>query len=119
MPTRNQTVRWIPQAVNNCLTNDPHLEKVGNNYKRVDPFTLAHQARPSQALGKRRSPRTCACRYTAKLSYLGMLQPEPDIFPRCDRAKYLGLLRSSQNQYSLQNLFILSAGARQNPTRPI
>gem|GEM_PF-5016515 len=43
-----------------------------------------------------------------------MLQPEPDKFPKCDRAKYLGLLRSSQNQYSLQNLFILSAGDRQN-----
>jgi hypothetical protein len=116
---RNQTVRCIPQAVNNCLTNDPHLEKVGNNYKRVDPFTLAARARPSQPLGKRRSPRICACRYTAKLSYLGMLQPEPDKFPQCDRAKDLGFLRASPNQYSLQNLFILSAGDRQNQTRPI
>jgi hypothetical protein len=48
-----------------------------------------------------------------------MMQPEPEKFPKCDRAKYLGLLRASQNQYSLQNLFILSAGDRQNPTRPI
>jgi hypothetical protein len=69
-----------PQAVNTSLTNDPHLEKVGNNYKKVDPFTLAHQARPSQPLGKRRSPRTCWDRYTAKSSYLGMLQPKPDIY---------------------------------------
>ncbi|CAA9416268.1 hypothetical protein AVDCRST_MAG84-6831 [uncultured Microcoleus sp.] len=118
MPTRNQTARCIPQAVNTSLTNDPHLEKVGNNYKKVDPFTLAHQARPSQPLGDRRLPRTYGDRYTAKLSYLGMLQPEPDKFPKCDRAKYLGLLRSSQNQYSLQNLFILSAGARQNRASP-
>ncbi|MBD0307723.1 MAG: hypothetical protein ICV80_06135 [Microcoleus sp. T1-bin1] len=118
MPTRNQTARCIPQAVNSSLTNDPHIEKVGNNYKKVDPFTLAHQARPSQPLGKRRSPRTCSARYTAKLSYLGMLQPKPDKFPQCDRAKYLGLLRFSQNQYSLQNLFILSAGDRQNRASP-
>jgi len=116
--TRNQTARCIPQAANTSLTNDPHLEKVGNNYKKVDPFTLAHQDRPSQLQRLRRSPRTCWARYTAKLSYLGMMQPEPDKFPKCARAKYLGLLRSSQNQYSLQNLFILSAGARQNPTRP-
>jgi hypothetical protein len=118
LPTRNQTARCIPQVVNTSLTNDPHLEKVGNNYKKVDPFTLAHQARPSQPLGKRRSLRTCSCRYTAKLSYLGMLQPEPDKFPQCDRAKYLGLLRASQNQYSLQNLLILSAGDRQNRASP-
>jgi hypothetical protein len=47
-----------------------------------------------------------------------MLQPQPDKFPKCDRAKYLGLLQSSQNQYSLQNLFILSAGDRQNRASP-
>jgi hypothetical protein len=47
-----------------------------------------------------------------------MLQPKPDKFPKRDRAKYLALLPSSQNQYSLQNLLILSTGDRQNPTRP-
>jgi len=107
-----------PQAVNTSLTNDPHLEKVGNNYKKVDPFTLGYQARPSQPLGKRPSPRTCWVRYTAKSSYLGMLQRKPDKFPKCDRAKYLGLLRSSPNQYSLQNLLILRAGDRQNRASP-
>jgi hypothetical protein len=118
LPTRNQTARCIPQPLNTSLTNDPHLEKVGNNYKKVDPFTLAHQARPSQPLGDRRLPRTCWARYTAKSSYLGMLQPKPDKFPKCDRAKYLALLRASQNQYSLQNLLILSAGDRQNRASP-
>jgi hypothetical protein len=47
-----------------------------------------------------------------------MLQPKPDKFPKCDRAKYLALLRPSQNQYSLQNLFIVSAGDRQNRASP-
>ncbi|WP_445173275.1 hypothetical protein [Microcoleus sp.] len=118
MPTRNQTARCIPQAVNTSLTNDPHLEKVGNNYKKVDPFTLVHQDRPSQPLGGRRLPRTWWDRYTAKSSYLGVLQPRPDKFPKCDQAKYLALLRPSQNQYSLQNLLILSTGDRQNRASP-
>ncbi|MEG4515963.1 MULTISPECIES: hypothetical protein [unclassified Microcoleus] len=48
MPTRNQTVRCIPQAVNTSSTNDPHLENLGNNYKKVDPLTIANQIRPSQ-----------------------------------------------------------------------
>jgi hypothetical protein len=47
-----------------------------------------------------------------------MMQPEPDKFPKGARAKYLGLLRFSQNQYLLQNLFILSAGDRQNRASP-
>ncbi|HSF73542.1 MAG TPA: hypothetical protein VLA84_07055 [Microcoleus sp.] len=56
MPTSNQTASCIPQAINSYLTNDPHVEKLGNNYKKADPLTLANQVRPSQPLGKRHRP---------------------------------------------------------------
>jgi hypothetical protein len=56
LPTSNQTASCHPEAVNTSLTNDPHLKKLENNYKKVDPFTFANQVRPSQAQGKRHRP---------------------------------------------------------------
>ncbi|MEO6862977.1 MAG: hypothetical protein ABI180_15805 [Microcoleus sp.] len=39
-------VSCIPKPLTAPLGNDPHLQKVGNIYKKVDPFTLTNGIDP-------------------------------------------------------------------------
>ncbi|MEG4284448.1 hypothetical protein QUB68_15065 [Microcoleus sp. A006_D1] len=59
-----------------------------------------------------RSPTTPNCPQRSHLSYLGVLPPMPDIFPKYRSHTENPLLRPLPNQYLLQNLFYLSAIAQ-------
>ncbi len=75
-----------PPSRQQLLPNDPHLEKLGNNYKKGDPFTLVNRVRPSQ-------PLLCAHR-----QQLARLPHSKIIIPRCVAAqtRYISQMRAGK-----------------------
>ncbi|MEG4322605.1 MULTISPECIES: hypothetical protein [unclassified Microcoleus] len=117
MATARKLCPLRPKPSTASLANDPHVEKIGNLSKKVDPLTPRLWGSTLATSALARSPTTPTCIQRAQLSYLGVLQSKPDIFPKCRSNTEIRLLRPLPNQYLLQNLLILSAIARTSPTR--